>query len=283
MKKYIVTGGAGFIGSHLTDELISQGHDVIVVDNLSSGYKENIHSKAVFQHIDILDKDALKKAFAGADGVFHMAAIVSVQYSLEHPEETYEINVTGTKNVVEAARANGIKKVVFSSSAAVYGDYDGGDPIDESFPLNPKSPYGEHKMLGEKIADFSLRYFNVYGNRQRADSPYAGVIAQFMKKHREGKALTLFGDGSQTRDFVSVLDVVDANIKAMESIIQKDVVNIGSGVSVSIKEIAEILGGEIQYLPARIEPKNSKANISKAKKLLTWAPRQELRYFLKSI
>jgi UDP-glucose 4-epimerase len=194
---------------------------------------------------------------------------------LEHPEETFGVNVTGTKNVYEAAKKVG-SRMVFSSSSAVYGEPLEEGPISESSPLRPKSPYGEHKMAGEKWSDLSLRYFNVYGPRQRGDSPYAGVFARFVSLVKEQKPLTVFGDGSQTRDFVYVGDVVAANRKAMKNGALNEAVNIGSGKAISIQEVAKMFGGRIEHLPPRVEPRHSLADISKAKKLLKWSPRMQL-------
>jgi UDP-glucose 4-epimerase len=285
-KTYIVTGGAGFIGSHLVDALIERGHEVRVIDNLSSGSVSNVNPKATLFKLNICDLEAMRPVFAGADGVFHMAAIVSVQYSLEHPEEARAVNLEGTRNVIEAAKANQVKRLVFSSSSAVYGEKDGA--ITETASTDPQSPYGAQKLEGEKLCfsregdsaleAIALRYFNVYGPRQRGDSAYSGVIARFLKLKREGKPFSIYGDGSQTRDFISVHDIVSANIIAMDS---KDVegepINIGSGKATSVKELAEVIGGEIEYLPARIEPKNSLSNISKAKELLIWNPTVPLK------
>jgi UDP-glucose 4-epimerase len=283
-KKYIVTGGAGFIGSHLTDSLVKEGHEVIIIDNMSTGLASNLNPKASFEKIDIRDKTALEKIFLKErpDGVFHLAAVVSVQFSLEHPEETFEVNVTGTKNVGEAARKVGAR-MIFSSSSAIYGEPKNQEPIVESAPLDPKSPYGEHKKTGEAWSDVSLRYFNVYGERQRGDSPYAGVIARFLILKKEHKPLTIFGDGSQTRDFVHVSDVVVANLKAMQSTLTKEAINIGSGKAISIKEIADMFGGPIDYMPPRIEPKHSLADISKTKKLLKWSPSVSLQEGIKKL
>jgi len=288
-KKFIVTGGAGFIGSHIVDALIARGDDVVVVDDLSSGLKENINPKARFHKIDICDRSAFTDLVLREKpaGVFHLAAIVSVQFSIEHPEQTFNVNVTGTKNVYEAAHTCGAK-VIFSSSSAVYGDQIGEagnaeiEPVYESSLLAPKSPYGEHKKLGEIYADLSLRYFNVYGPRQRGDSPYAGVVAQFIARKKAGKPLTIFGDGLQTRDFVSVHDVVRANLMAMDKTLSGTIsggeaINIGSGVASTILDIAKIVGGEIQYALARIEPRHSLANISKAERLIEWSPSVSLK------
>lgn len=249
-KKYIVTGGAGFIGSHLVDLLVKEGHEVVIVDNMFTGLRSNINPNAVFVNMDIRDKPAIEKLFLTEkpDGVFHMAAIVGVQFSIEHPEETFEINVTGTKNVREASVKSGAK-MVFSSSAAVYGDQAVDGPIAESAELLPKSPYGEHKMIGESYCDVALRYFNVYGPRQRGDSSYAGVMARYLALSKEKKPLPIFGDGSQTRDFIYVSDIAAANLKAMESGLSKEAINIGSGRSISIKEIAAAFGGPIDYMP----------------------------------
>jgi len=232
---------------------------------------------------DVRDALFIEKTIADIkpDGIFHMAAIVSVQFSIEHPEETFEINVTGTKNVYEAA---GGVRIIFSSSSAVYGDVPA-DAISENAPLNPKSPYGEHKKTGEQYATVSLRYFNVFGSRQRGDSAYAGVIARFLKMNQSGKPLTVFGDGLQTRDFVHVSDVVAANIAAMDAlIVSGEAINVGSGIATSVQQIAEIFAEKsplgrnaIQYLPPRIEPKNSLADISKAQKLLKWSPKVTLK------
>jgi len=282
-KKYIVTGGAGFIGSHLLDALIGRGDSVFVIDNLSSGSRSNVNPKAELIEGDVRDALFIEKTIADIkpDGIFHMAAIVSVQFSIEHPEETFEINVTGTKNVYEAA---GGVRIIFSSSSAVYGDVPA-DAISENAPLNPKSPYGEHKKTGEQYATVSLRYFNVFGSRQRGDSAYAGVIARFLKMNQSGKPLTVFGDGLQTRDFVHVSDVVAANIAAMDAlIVSGEAINVGSGIATSVQQIAEIFAEKsplgrnaIQYLPPRIEPKNSLADISKAQKLLKWSPKVTLK------
>lgn len=283
-KKYIVTGGAGFIGSHLVDSLVKEGHEVVIIDNLSAGLASNLNSKASFEKIDIRDKTAMEELFLKEkpDGVFHLVAIVSVQFSLEHPEEALEVNVTGTKNVYEIAKKFDAR-MIFSSSSAVYGEPERQGPIAESSQLNPKSPYGEHKKTSEAWSDISLRYFNVYGPRQRGDSPYAGVIARFLTFSKEHKPLTIFGDGSQTRDFIHVNDVVAANIKAMGTTLTKEAINIGSGKAISIKEIVDMFGGPIDYMPPRIEPKHSLADISKAEKLLKWSPSVSLQEGIKKL
>jgi len=280
-RKFMVTGGAGFIGSHIVDLLIEQGHEVIILDDLSSGREQNIHPQAVFQKIDIRIFDEVYTHMTGVSGVFHCAAIVSVQFSLEHPEETRDINVQGTYNILRAAAKQGVKRVVFSSSSAVYGESVGA--LNEEAPLRPQSPYGIQKLISEydtralvmssKLEAVILRYFNVYGPRQRGDSPYAGVIARFLETASKDQSLTIFGDGSQTRDFIHVKDVARANLIAMEAkVISGEIFNIGSGISTSVKQIAEQISTKVEHVAPRIEPKHSLAEISKARSVLKWSP-----------
>ncbi len=230
--KSVVTGGAGFIGTHLMHTLQEQGHEVAVVD-LKTGS-------------DILDTRALALACAGADVLYHLAAVASVQKSMEDPLSTHQTNVDGLLNVLEAARTFKIKKVVFASSAAVYGS---GAPVPtpEDAPLSPESPYGLHKLMGEQymalyralwgIDTTSLRFFNVYGPGQQADSPYAGVVSKFIELAHKGAQPTIYGDGSNTRDFVHVRDVVAAIIAAGAARVHGPF-NIGTGASISVLELA---------------------------------------------
>jgi len=283
MNKIIVTGGAGFIGSHIVDALISEGYEVHIVDNLSAGKKENVNPKAVLHVIDIRDKEKLIPIFKDAKYVFHEAAFPQVQYSIENPVETNEINVVGTLNVLEASRLNGVKKVIFASSSAIYGDQEI-LPIVEEMEANPLSPYGAQKYIGEiymklyaqiyNVETVCLRYFNVYGPRQSANGAYASVIPKFIEFRKNNEALKITGDGEQTRDFVNVKDVVSANILAMKSekVGKGEVVNIGGYNQYSINYIASLVGGEISYVPKRIEPRNTQAGISKAKEFLNWEP-----------
>ena len=287
-KKYVVTGGAGFIGSHIVDALIARGDMVVVIDDLSSGFRENISPLAEFHRVDIRDIDAVRTVFRGdIDGVFHCAAIVSVQYSLEHPKDTARINIDGTKNILQVSAETNVRRLVFCSSAAVYGNASIAAVTETVLP-DPQSPYGIQKLRGEQeciayatqgvFETVILRYFNVYGHRQRGDSSYAGVIALFVRTYLAHKSLTIFGDGSQTRDFINVSDVVSANLAAMSTAgISGQVFNIGSGTSTSVKELARVIGGTIEYAPARIEIRNSLADISKARHMLSWFPRIELR------
>ena len=282
--KILVTGGAGFIGSNLVDGLVRSGHRVLIIDNLSGGRKENINPKAIFYKKDICDYKSIRPLFKGVDYVFHLAALPRVQYSIEHPLETHEANVTGTLNVLKASNEAGVKKVIYSASSSAYGDSDK-LPLKEHFPAQPKSPYGLHKYIGELyckvwtevygLPTVSLRYFNVYGPRNNPEGAYALVIAKFIKQRKSGQALTITGDGNQTRDFTSVHDVVRANILAMKSprVGKGEAINIGAGKNQSINKIAKLIGGSVKYLPARFEPRDTLADNSLAKKLLGWGPR----------
>lgn len=285
--KCVVTGGAGFIGSHLTDKLIELGHDVIVVDNLLLGKKKFVNKQAKFYKVDIRNLKKLIKIFKGVEVIFHQAADPRLPVSIVDPVSTHEINVTGTLNVLEAARLNNVKKVIFASSCATYGGLP--LPIKEENEQRPLSPYGLHKKIGEEYCRlFSslynleivcLRYFNVFGPRKLADGGYPMVIPIFLKQRLEGVALTIVGDGKQTRDYVYVSDVVEANIKAWQSNIKDgEAINIGSGCQVSVNEIANLIGGKTKNVPERKgEMKFIEADNTKAKELLGWEPKIGLR------
>ncbi|MFZ2150094.1 MAG: NAD-dependent epimerase/dehydratase family protein [Minisyncoccia bacterium] len=284
MEKIIVTGGAGFIGSHIVDALIEEGYEVHVVDNMSAGRKENINPKAVLHIVDIREKEKLIPIFTNAKYVFHEAAFPQVQYSIENPVETNAINVEGTLNILEVSRINKVKRVIFASSSAVYGDQDI-LPITESMEASPLSPYGAQKYIGEVymklyaqiygVETISLRYFNVYGPRQSASGAYASAIPKFIEFRQKNEPLSITGDGEQTRDFVNVKDIVSANILAMkgDKVGKGEVLNIGGNNQYSINYIAKLVGGEVSYIPPRIEPRNTQAGISKAKEFLNWEPR----------
>jgi len=283
MEKIIVTGGAGFIGSHIVDALVGEGYEVHVVDNMSAGKKENVNTKATLHIVDIREKEKLIPIFENTKYVFHEAAFPQVQYSIENPVETNEINVTGTLNVLEASRINKIKRIIFASSCALYGDQEK-LPITEDMEPNPLSPYGAHKYIGEAymklyaqiygLETVSLRYFNVYGPRQSADGSYAGAIPKFIKFRQDNEPLQITGDGEQTRDYVNVKDVVNVNILAIKSdrVGKGEVINIGGNNQYSINYIAGLIGGEKSYIPPRIEPRNTQAGIDKAKEFLNWEP-----------
>ncbi len=242
----LVTGGAGFIGSHLVDAL-RRRNEVRVLDNLSSGDRERVPADVELIVGDIRDQETVREAAAGVNVIFHEAAQVSVAESMEEPLETHAVNATGTLHVLEAAR-EADATVVLASSAAVYGDPES-VPIDESHPTNPKSPYGQSKLVAEQYAQLysecydletvALRYFNVYGPRQSME--YAGVLTIFLEQARQGEPLTVHGDGTQTRDFVFVGDVVRANLLAATQGDSGAVYNVGTGTSISIRELAELV------------------------------------------
>ncbi|MBM3250689.1 MAG: SDR family oxidoreductase [Candidatus Nealsonbacteria bacterium] len=281
----LVTGGAGFIGSHLVDRLLEQGHKVKIIDNLSSGSEKNLNPKAEFFNLDIRDLEKITPVFKDTDYVFHLAAIPRVPLSIKEPVKTSETNIFGTINVFKACAEYRIKRVVFASSSSVYGNQER-LPLKEDMTPNPLSPYGLQKLVGEQFTKifFSLynlpvvclRYFNVYGPRIDFNSDYSLVIGKFLKQKAQGKPLTIYGDGEQARGFCYVDDVVGANIKAMKSekIKGGEVINIGSNKSYSINYLAKLIGGEKKYLPPREgDPLHTKANITLAKKLLGWEPK----------
>ena len=283
--KFVITGGAGFIGSHIAKHLISKNHEVTIVDNLSRGRLENLsgfEEKIEFQKIDILNLDSLKKIISDSDGVFHQAALTSVPESFIQKEKYHNVNVVGTENIFKLAKEFG-KKVVYASSSSVYGNTSV-IPITEDFDKNPINPYGITKLDDEKLAKkyhdlgvsiIGLRYFNVYGIGQTSD--YAGVITKFFDQIKFNQSTIIFGDGSQSRDFVSVEDVAKANLFSMESNSDFSFLNIGTGIPTSVKELAQLminLSGkslEIKYdkLPQG-DVKESLADVSLAKKLIGW-------------
>lgn len=281
--KIIVTGGAGFIGSNIVDALIDKGYEVHIIDNMSAGKIENVNKKAVLHVADIRDFDVIMPLFKNVQYVFHEAAIPQVQYSIENPIETNEINVSGILNVLEACRLNSVKRLIFASSCSIYGNQDI-LPVKESAKINPLSPYALHKSVGEmycrlyseiyNLETVCLRYFNVYGERQSITGSYPLVIARFLDQKKNNKPLTVVGDGKNTRDYVNVKDVARANILAIESTLvgKGEGINIGSGREYSVNDIANMVGGEITYIEPRIEPKNIRADISLAKNLLNWEP-----------
>ncbi|MEI8174511.1 MAG: NAD-dependent epimerase/dehydratase family protein [bacterium] len=287
MEKIIVTGGAGFIGSHIVDTLLNLGYEVHVVDNLYSGKKDNLNTKAIFHNVDIREKEKLNLIFKGAKYVFHEAALPQVQYSIENPIETHDINVTGLLNVLEASKLNNVKRLIFASSSAVYGDQKT-LPLVETMEARPLSPYGAHKYIGEvycclwskifNLETVCLRYFNVYGKRQSSTGAYASVVAKFIDLKKKNQPMTIVGDGNQTRSFVNVKDVVDANIKAMEAkdLGKGEVVNIGTNDMYSVNQIANLIGGDVVYIEPRIEPKATLADVNKAKLCLDWIPNIKL-------
>lgn len=283
-KKVIVTGGAGFIGSHIVDGLVRLGYEVVIIDNLLTGKRERIHPQATFYEKDIRSFEDITPLFAGVDFVFHLAALPRVQPSIQDPRTTHDINVTGTLNVLLAARDAGVKRVIYSASSSAYGNQDT-LPLTEDMTPGPVSPYGLQKLQGEMLCSLfskvynlgtvSLRYFNVYGPGANTEGAYALVIGKFLDQKKRGEKLTIVPDGKQSRDFTHVRDVVRANILAAESsrVGQGEVINIGGGHNTTVLEIAELIGGPHIFIEPRLEPKHTLADISKAKTLLGWEPR----------
>ena len=290
--KIFVTGGAGFIGSHTTEELIRHGHEVTVLDNFSTGRRDNL--KAVKKRLnlikgDINDTRLLKKCVRHMDAVMHLAAISSVQQSLLQPDRTHHANVTGALNVFQAAADQGIKKVVYASSCAVYGN-NPKLPKREDMPMEPVSFYAESKRANESYARLfhhshnmtmtGMRYFNVFGERQAPGSPYSGVISIFMKQFRSRRRPLIFGDGKQTRDFVYVRDIARANRLALESQAAAcNVWNVGSGGSISLNQLLDMMnqvyGSRLKahYRPARMgEVRHSLADIRNIREALGFSP-----------
>ncbi|MDP3042801.1 MAG: SDR family oxidoreductase [bacterium] len=291
MSKCLVTGGAGFIGSNLVDELIERGDEVIIIDNLSTGKKENINSQAEFHEIDMRNLEEIKPLFKGVDYVFHFAAFARVQPSIENPITANDINLNGTLNVLVSARDAGVKKVVYSASSSAYGDQII-MPLTEDMPVHTLSPYGLQKYIGELycrlfsdiygLPTVSLRYFNVYGKRQLLEGAYCLVMGIFVRQRLAGEPMTIVGDGEQRRDFTSVVDTVRANILAAESdkVGKGEVINIGRGKNYSVNELAKMIGGPTINMPPRIEPKETLADNSLAKELLGWEPTVNLPEWL---
>jgi len=287
MSKCLVVGGAGFIGSNLVDELINQGFEVAVIDNLLTGKKENINPKAEFFEMDIRDLEKIKPIFSGQDYVFHLAALPRIQLSIEDPIKSNDINLNGTLNVLVAARDAKVKKFVYSASSSAYGRQPS-LPWVETMPAKPITPYGLQKYVGEVYAKIfyeiyglptvCLRYFNIYGQRQPTEGAYCSAISTFLKQRQNGEPLTIVGDGEQTRDFTCVIDAVQANIMAAESdqVGQGELINIGRGRPYKINEVAKMIGGPKINIAPRFEVSGSYADNNLAKKLLGWEPKVDL-------
>lgn len=303
--KVLVTGGAGFIGSHLVDGLLARGHSVTVLDKLSSGTMDNLKThtgKPAFRFIqgDIRDAEAVKRALAGVDAVIHEAAMISVPLSIKNPEFARSVNVDGTLTLLKASLGHGVKRFVYSSSCAVYGEQ-AGPPISENAPLKPLSPYASSKLAAEKnclafheregLETVCLRYFNVYGPRQTFGE-YAGVMMKFLERLRSDQPPIIYGDGEQTRDFIFVGDVAEATLLALERKgVAGEVINIGTGEATSINELCEIFlaaAGNTGLNPINKSPRagdirHSQADIKKAEKLLGFKPRVSLKEGVKRL
>ena len=285
--KFVVTGGAGFIGSNIVDLLIDQGHSVCVIDNFSTGKKENCNEKALYHELNLSSEenfDKIKSIVDGADGLFHLAALPRVQESIENPFLFEKNNTLSTINVLKACSEMQVKRVVYSASSSAYGNTEK-LPSKETDPVNPISPYAMQKYYGEvcckmfanvyNIETVSLRYFNVYGERQSLEGAYALVMCVFAKQRLLNQPLTIRGDGEQRRDFTHVKDIAKANLLAMLSnkVGNGEVINIGNCDNRSVNQIAEMIGGPTINVDPVVEPRGTLADNSKAKKLLNWEPK----------
>lgn len=293
MSKYTVSGGLGFIGSNLTIKLIKQGHKVIVIDNMDTGRLSNLDEIKKNKNLTIFKSDItnLKEMIVmckGVDGIFHLAAKARIQRSIDEPIDTQKTNVRGTLNMFLAAKEQDIKKIVYASSSSIYGDQDTHIMKEDMIP-NPMSPYALHKCMNERHAELlskkcgittvGMRFFNVYGKNQITEGAYSLVIGKFLKQKAEGRKMTIYGDGEQTRSYTAVEDVVEAMLLAMnkEDLVESSVFNIGMNQETSVNEIAELIGGEVDHiLPnprGEFEEKRKMADNSLAKKILGWEPK----------
>ena len=294
--KFAVTGGAGFVGNNIVKLLVSKGHDVVVIDNLHTGKKENLQEiieEIEFHNVDIRDFSKLESILENVDGIFHEAALTIVQESFQKEKEYFDVNVKGTENIFKIAEKFK-KKVVYASSSSIYGDTEE-IPIKENFERKPINPYGQTKLEKEFLAEkytkegvsiIGLRYFNIFGKGQTGS--YAGVITQFIRKLKENKSPIIFGDGSQIRDFIHVSDIAKANLSAMLSETNSGFFNIGTGIPVKIKDLAKIM---IKIYEKDFEPifqnalegdvKKSQANTELAEKMINWKSEIELEEGLK--
>jgi len=292
--KHAVIGGAGFIGHHIVNALIAKGHEVIVIDNLSTGYLANVHPEAKFHNVDITSTVAEKvitDLLYHVDTVFLTAALARVQPSMDEPIRFNETNVTGVVRVLEACRMANVRRVVYSASSSVYGETDV-IPTTETTPDNPLSPYALQKYIGEQycrlysqvfgLDTVSLRYFNVYGEGMPLEGAYRTVLSIFGNQYKHDQPLTYTNDGTQRRDFTYVGDVVAANILAGEysDALNGDVFNVGNGNNFSVNEVMDMFGGERQFLENRIEPSQTLADNSKLRKKFGWQPKGNLPVFI---
>ena len=283
--KTLITGGAGFIGSHLADLLIASEHEVVVIDNLSNGRKSNIEhllkkKNFIFHKLDITNMDDIEPIFVNVDWVFHLAGMADIVPSIESPKEYYDCNVTGTFNVVEASRIAGVKKIVYAASSSSYGIPDN-YPTAETADIRPQYPYALTKYMGEElvmhwsqtynIPSIALRLFNVYGPRSRTTGAYGAVFGVFLSQKIHNKPYTVVGDGTQTRDFTYVTDVAAAFLRAAEETTTSVALNVGSDNHYSVNRLVELLEGEVTYVPKRPgEPDCTYADTTRIHKVLNW-------------
>ncbi len=296
--KALVTGGAGFIGSHLTDFLLAKGFEVTVIDNLCGGHMKNLseaqkNPRFHFVHADIRDRNNLKGLFRGVDWVFHLAALADIVPSIEKPRDYFETNVDGTFHVLEEAKEAEVKRFLYAASSSCYGlppQY----PTPETTSASPQYPYALTKYLGEqlvmhwahiyKLPAVALRLFNVFGPRSRTTGVYGAVFGVFLAQKLHGKPYTVVGDGKQTRDFTYVSDVVEALYAAAESSLTNEYLNVGSGSHYSVNRLVELLGGPVTHIPKRPgEPDCTFADISKIEKKLNWRAKVSFEEGVKKI
>ena len=285
-RRAVVTGGAGFIGSHLVDRLLADGHDVVAVDNFATGRPANLEHHKDDKRLRLVEADVcsadLKELFSGADWVFHLAALADIVPSIERPTDYFQANVVGTERVLEAARAAKVKRFVYAASSSCYGIPDA-YPTPETAPIRPQYPYALTKRLGEELVlhwgkvygmpVVSTRFFNVYGPRSRTSGTYGAVFGVFLAQKIHGQPFTVVGDGRQTRDFTYATDVAAALVRVADSDAACEIFNVGSGNTYSVNRLVELLGGPVAYIPKRPgEPDCTFADISKIKKTLGWKP-----------
>ena len=293
----LVTGGNGFIGSHIVDRLIELGHEVVVVDDNSAESNETFYfnDKAINHKVDICDYEKIKEIMKGTDIVFHLAAESRIQPAILNPTYAAKVNVVGTCNILQAAREGGVDRVVYSSTSAGYG-LKNEPPLKEDMPKDCLNPYSVTKCAGEDLCvmyndlfglkTISFRYFNVYGERQPVKGEYAPVVGLFVEQKRKGDPMTIVGDGEQRRDFTHVSDVVDANLRAAFTKNEDafgEVFNVGSGKNYSVIELAKMIGGDYVHIDSRRgEARNTLADITKICKVLEWKPKMDFEDWVKA-
>jgi UDP-glucose 4-epimerase len=294
MKTSLVTGGCGFIGSHIVDRLVKEGHEVRVIDDLSATENEEFYynEKAKYWKKDI-SKDDCSDVFNSVSNVFHLAARSRIQPTVNSPGECFEVNVVGTQRVLEWSRINGIENFVYSSTSSLYG-HQNQIPFNPNMPADCLNPYSMSKWMGEQICklydqlyDFNstiLRYFNVYGPREPIKGQYAPVIGLFKRQSREGLPMTIVGDGEQRRDFTYIDDIVEANVKSIKkSALETKIYNVGTGKNYSINEITNMIGGEVKIISDRpAEVRETLADIQTTVEDLSWHPRHSLEEMINS-
>lgn len=294
MSKIIVTGGCGFIGSHIVDKLIDMNHQVIVIDNLSASENEKFYfnENVEYHKIDICDKDKIEPLFEGTDYVFHLAAESRIQPAIKNPSRAYNVNVIGTLNILELSKIYNIKRVMYSSTSSVYG-LTNNLPTKESEAIDCLNPYAHSKFMGEELFrqyckiynldSVIFRYFNVFGERSPIKGQYAPVVGIFLNQLKNNTDLTIVGDGLKMRDFIYVGDIVDANISAMNHLsnLEAKTINIGSGSNITIKEMASSISDKKVHIEARPgEAENTLADITIAKDILNFYPKVNIKEWI---